>query len=276
VHFLPLTVSVETSRVSIYSNNSGNNNNKQHRNQNIMKPQSLQDAIKANALKKATARQNGGWKEPVVKVHKVTADDMKRATPAAAMGGGGVPGTATAAMAMPTSSYELTAINGKLSEILQEIRKQGSDIKALREENERLREEVRQMKASNDASMSASASFNYPSSMTNSPVSPKKTKPPAALDPHTAADLVEAQRQDKALRQYMKTKEGLYEAKYMSLRPAAGGNIVCFKKRIYVPATLRKKTIDYYKRYNATDSQALEALRKNCIWLELEKDFYGV
>lgn len=244
-----------------------------------MKPQSLQDAIKANALKKATARQNGGWKEPVVKVHKVTADDMKRATPAAAMGGGGVPGTAAAgaAMAMPnSSSYELTAINGKLSEILQEIRKQGSDIKALREENERLREEVRQMKESNDASMSASASFQYPSSMTNSPVSPKKTKPPAALDPHTAADLVEAQRLDKALRQYMKTKEGLYEAKYMSLRPAAGGNIVCFKKRIYVPATLRKKTIDYYKRYNATDSQALEALRKNCIWEDLEKDFYGV
>lgn len=246
-----------------------------------MKPQSLQDAIKANALKKATARQNGGWKEPVVKVHKVTADDLKRATPAATAMGSGV-GNGIPMAAMPNNaSYELTAINGKLSEILQEIRKQGHDIKALKEENERLREEVRQMRESNN-NTSMSASYHFPTSMlTNSPVaSPKKAKPPASLDPHTAVELVEAQRLDKALRQYMKTKEGLYEAKYMSLRPAStptgDHNIVCFKKRIYIPTTLRQKTIDYYKRHNTTDSQALEALRKNCIWPDLEKDFYGV
>jgi hypothetical protein len=242
-----------------------------------MKPQSLQEAIKANALKKATARQNGGWKEPVVKVHKVTAADMKQSTPAAAMTSGGIHGAPAAGMMMmANSSHELTAINGKLSEILQAIRQQGNDIKSLKEENERLREEVRQMKECNEASMSASY-HHHPSTMTNSPVSPKKAKPPASHEPHTAIDLVEAQRLDKTLRQYMRTKEGLYEAKYMSMRPVeAGGNIVCFKKRIYIPINLRRKTMDYYKRQNATDSQALEALRKNCIWPDLEKDFYGV
>jgi hypothetical protein len=232
-----------------------------------MKPQSLQDAIKANALKKAQARQSGGWKEPVVKVHKVTAEDMKRSTPAAATSS--IPAGGAPAPAIP--NYELTSINNKLSEILQEIRKQGSDIKALREENERLREEVRQMKESNDATSVATTSY-HPSS----PVSPKKVKPPASLDPHNPIDLVESQRLDVTLRTYMKTKEGLYDGKYMSLRPAAGGNIVCFKRRIYIPIKLRQKTIQHYKRHNTSESKALEALRKNCIWPDLEKDFYGL
>jgi hypothetical protein len=51
-----------------------------------MKPQSLQDAIKAAALKNQTNRQKTGWKEPVVKQHKITAEDLKAAaSPKAAL-----------------------------------------------------------------------------------------------------------------------------------------------------------------------------------------------
>ena len=73
----------------------------------------------------------------------------------------------------------------------------------------------------------------------------------------------------------MKTKEGLYESKYMSIREEKGGNLVCFKKKIYIPQALREKTIDFYKSEHSTDSIALAALRKNCCWPDLEKDFFG-
>ena len=47
--------------------------------QSNMKPQALQDAIKAAALQKTKRRERGGWKEPVVHKHKITADEFKKA-----------------------------------------------------------------------------------------------------------------------------------------------------------------------------------------------------
>jgi phage shock protein A len=42
-----------------------------------MKPQSLQDAIKAAAAQKRSKVEQGGWKEPEVKAHKMTADEYE-------------------------------------------------------------------------------------------------------------------------------------------------------------------------------------------------------
>jgi len=44
-----------------------------------MKPQALQDAIKAAALKKRTNVEKGQWKEPVVKKHQMTAQEFQEA-----------------------------------------------------------------------------------------------------------------------------------------------------------------------------------------------------
>jgi myosin heavy subunit len=57
-----------------------------------MKPQSLQDAIKAAAAKKRSKVEQGGWREPEVKAHKVTAEEFQ----AAKSGGCGVGGRPSA------------------------------------------------------------------------------------------------------------------------------------------------------------------------------------
>lgn len=44
-----------------------------------MKPQALQDAIKAAALKKRTKVESKGWKEPVVKKHQISAEEFAQA-----------------------------------------------------------------------------------------------------------------------------------------------------------------------------------------------------
>jgi outer membrane murein-binding lipoprotein Lpp len=53
-----------------------------------MKPQSLQDAIKAAAAKKRSKVEQGGWKEPEVKTHRLTADEYQAAKSGGRCGGG--------------------------------------------------------------------------------------------------------------------------------------------------------------------------------------------
>ena len=144
-----------------------------------------------------------------------------------------------------------------------DLKRQRADIAELRNENKEIREALRAQPSNRDRD-----------SITP-PASPTKNKPPASMEPHTLADLSEYQRLDKALRHFMKTKEGLYDSKYMTIREEKGGNLVCFKKKIYIPEKLREKTIRHYKKEHLSDVMALAALRKNCCWPELEKDFFS-
>ena len=297
-----------------------------------MKPQSLQDAIKAQALAKARKREGGGWKEPLVKQHKVTADDLK-ASPKVQSPMAAAP-LCTAASA-PMNSSEVTAIKNMmqmklmplvegLSEELKQqksaifklqeenkdlsncLERQNHTISSLKQENRELKEMIQQQSTSIISALRADnnelktllkeQAKNSGAQMTAYPITPvatskpklsipmspyfssppaspsKKSKPPASLEPHDAQHLLASQRKDKTLRHFMKHKEGLFEPKYMSLREVSGGNLVLFKKKIYIPENLRSKTIQYY-RAEYSDSEALEKMRKNCCWPDMETDF---
>jgi hypothetical protein len=101
----------------------------------------------------------------------------------------------------------------------------------------------------------------------------KKSKKAARIEPHTAADLVKHQRKDPVLRQFMQTQMGLYTIKSMSIHEIDGCQIFFFDKKAYIPAKLRAKTIRHYKQANVDISDALTALKSNCIWPTLEEDF---
>lgn len=217
-----------------------------------MKPQSLQDAIKAQALRREKARQSGGWKEPVVKQHKVSAEDLVRSPSRAVQSPIATQPIYSSVNPATTNNAELNSIKKMIEEMKKDLIIQKNDIAALKQENAMLR---------NDLAALSSEKEN-------------KVKTPASLEPHSAKDLEENQRSDKVLRHFMKTKEGLFDSKHMSIREENGCNIICFRKKIYIPENLRSKTIRHYKRSHPTDSEALTALRKNCCWLDLEKDFY--
>ena len=268
----------------------------------IMKAQSLQDAIKAKARDRQKKFEKGEWKEPVVKQHKVTAADMKA--------GHGVQSPAAVAAPMayaaapPMNNAELTAIKNmtakllpKVEEMSKEIKQQRSDISALQKENKELKalmqsqaktsnqetSELKELIRAQASKKAAQAPLTYPmspmtpstSAYSSPTASPRKFKPPASMEPHAVEDLLTAQRKDPALRHFMKTKEGLFEPKHLSVREVEGGSLVLFKKKFYIPERLRSKTIQYYKNEYQTESKALEVLRKNCCWPELEKDFYS-
>ena len=96
----------------------------------IMKPQSLQDAIKKKALGKKDRFAKGEWKEPVVKKHQITAEDMaaekargRGGMAASAPGSGGGGGGASAA--------ETMALKNELNMLREEMR---NSVKQLKEE----------------------------------------------------------------------------------------------------------------------------------------------
>ena len=104
-----------------------------------MKPQNLQDAIKLKALKKKDKISNGGWKEPVVKTYKVTAEDMKACQETegrgrrGGVGGGGV-GDGGGGGA---SSADTMALKNELAMLRDEMR---NNIKLLKDEQRKTAE----------------------------------------------------------------------------------------------------------------------------------------
>jgi hypothetical protein len=217
-----------------------------------MKPQSLQDAIKAQALRREKARQTGGWKEPLVKQHKVTAEDLVKSPSRRVLSPLAAPPIYVSTTSSAIDNSELLNLKKIVDDMKNEMKQQKNDIMVLQKENKELRTILQAISSEKE----------------------NKVKTPASLEPHYAKDLAESQRTDKILRHFMKTKEGLYDSKHMSIRDENGCNIVCFKNKIYIPEVLRVKTIEHYKHSHPTDSAALASLRKNCCWLDLEKDFY--
>jgi hypothetical protein len=217
-----------------------------------MKPQSLQDAIKAQALRREKARQTGGWKEPVVKQHKVTADDLVKSPSRRVLSPLAAPPIYASMAPSAVNNQEVLEIKKIVEAMQKELRLLKDDIVALQKENKEIRKNVEAISAEKE----------------------NKVKTPTSLEPHSARDLEESQRDDKTLRLFMKTKEGPFDAKHLSIRNENSWSIVCFKNKIYIPERLRAKTIKHYKTSHPNDSSALAALRKNCCWPDLEKDFY--
>jgi hypothetical protein len=127
---------------------------------------------------------------------------------------------------------------------------------------------------SNDGSDAATGKEDHDMSKEPSHKASEKKKWILELEPHTAERIVDGQRQDPDLRHFMTTRSGLYDTKYMRIQAVHGFQIVCFKKRVYMPALLRSSTISYYvKTYR---QGALERLKKNFIWPTLEEDFHSL
>lgn len=96
------------------------------------------------------------------------------------------------------------------------------------------------------------------------------------LAPHSAAMLTRHQRTDAVLRHFMRTKEGLFGIESMTIPDIDDCSIFCFHKKAYIPTALRAKTIQYYKTaHQDSEERALNTLKSNCIWPEMEHDFYG-
>jgi hypothetical protein len=97
----------------------------------------------------------------------------------------------------------------------------------------------------------------------------KKARPgDYSIEPHAPYELYERQRKDKELKDYLKTREGLWDEKYLRVDQIDGHNIVCFHNKVYIPHKLRKKTLQYYRARNPVNP--FVEMEKNCIWPDME------
>mgnify|MGYP005851139433 CR=1 FL=1 len=97
----------------------------------------------------------------------------------------------------------------------------------------------------------------------------KPKKKSISLLPHKSADIFEQQRKDPVLRKLlMKGK-----TPNMTVRKVHGKSLVFFTDRVYIPATLREKTLDFYwKKYKKNQTPLIQ-LEKNCFWADMQMDF---
>ena len=69
----------------------------------------------------------------------------------------------------------------------------------------------------------------------------------------------------------MQSQTGLPNtAKNMSVMDIDGNKLVYFKKKVYIPVKLRRKTVKFYCESYPDDAHS--TLRKNCIWPERDED----
>lgn len=97
--------------------------------ESTMKPQALQDAIKAAASKKRNNVDSGGWKEPEVKGHKMTADEFqslrtKRPQAPPAISSPSYPSSLHSNMGSPGGSGGVAEIVRKMEMELQEFQRE--------------------------------------------------------------------------------------------------------------------------------------------------------
>jgi predicted nucleic acid-binding Zn-ribbon protein len=89
-----------------------------------------------------------------------------------------------------------------------------------------------------------------------------------SLLPHKSIDIYTEQRKDTILRKLMLKAK----TPNMAVRKVHGKNLVFFSDRVYVPASLRKKTIEfYYKKYKK--QTPIIHLEKNCFWADMKSEY---
>jgi hypothetical protein len=92
-----------------------------------------------------------------------------------------------------------------------------------------------------------------------------------SLLPHKSADLYDEQRKDSALRKFM-LKNG--KNSDLKVRKVHGKSLVFFEDRVYIPESLRRKTLDYY--WDKCKKQKLNPLiqcEKNCFWPDMKEQY---
>lgn len=116
-----------------------------------MKPQNLQDAIKASASKKKDKISTGGWKEPVVKKHKMSAEEYKQIKkPQAPMAVAGAPSYASGSSAgteiIQQMQRERNELKKETSSLLSELKEQRREMKEYHQELKDNRSEMAQLR----------------------------------------------------------------------------------------------------------------------------------
>ena len=97
--------------------------------------------------------------------------------------------------------------------------------------------------------------------------SERKKKKKVSLKPHKSDEIYNEQRKDKQLRRLM-TKG---KSSNLEVRMTKGKNLVFISDRVYVPESLRTKTMEYYfKKYKK--QTPIIHLEKNFYWADMETD----
>uniref|UniRef100_A0A7S3LFJ4 Uncharacterized protein n=1 Tax=Amphora coffeiformis TaxID=265554 RepID=A0A7S3LFJ4_9STRA len=98
--------------------------------------------------------------------------------------------------------------------------------------------------------------------------------PSDVLGPHTAQEVAHAQASDKGLVAYLEKSggAGMYPKFSMSVKDVDGLKLVFFYKKLYVPESLREKTLRYYNKNHNDDGGWTRTLAKNVIWPSLDAD----
>lgn len=91
------------------------------------------------------------------------------------------------------------------------------------------------------------------------------------IEPFTAEKLEYHQRKDESFQHYIKTKEGLYPMKDMSVASVDTYRIVQFYKKVYIPIKLREKVIVHYENTYGIMA-GTDKLKENCIWPDMDSD----
>ena len=105
------------------------------------------------------------------------------------------------------------------------------------------------------------------SSSSDDSTAPRKKK--ISLLPHRSDDLYEHQRNDEELRKMMKRKAGLH----LGVKKVHGKGLVFCEDRIYIPADLREKSMEYYWKKCTKNQTPIIHLEKNCFWESLKEDW---
>ena len=98
-------------------------------------------------------------------------------------------------------------------------------------------------------------------------LTPKKKK--IYLRPHRSSDLYEAQRNDEELRELLQSKTTNTD---FVVAKVHGKSLVVYRheRRVYIPASLRPKTMKYYRKNFKYSSK--QRMAESCYWPNMERD----
>lgn len=171
-----------------------------------MKPQSLQDAIKAAATKKKSKIAQGGWKEPAIKQHKLSADEFKNIkkpqspvsvsayAPPSYNNEGGTEVVQRLERECNELKKENLIIVKEMQEYRLEMKQYAQEMKENRSEMDQLRKDMAKMRAETETPKSGHTSDD-------SLLVPK----PSIPQPYTTIELYESQRKDSKFRMHSAT-----------------------------------------------------------------------
>ena len=95
----------------------------------------------------------------------------------------------------------------------------------------------------------------------------RKKKKKVSLKPHKVEDLYDEQRKDPSLRKLMKKGK----TANMEVRMTKGKNLVFIGDCVYIPESLRTKTMEYYFKKYKKQTPYIH-LEKNCFWGEMREE----